>query len=144
MLKTRVTELLGIRYPIISAPMVRMSGGRLACAVSSAGGLGTFGCVNAAKTTEPAYVREQINYIRSQTDKPFGVGFITQHIPAAPQNFETVLEEEVPVTAVCLETGEVEVMQLDGNSNAETSTASIPVSISRSPPPRQAETPAFS
>lgn len=97
MLKTRITELLGIRYPIISAPMVRMSGGRLAAAVSSAGGLGTFGCVNAANTTGPDYIREQINHIRSQTDNPFGAGFITQHIPRAPLNFEAVLEQEVPV-----------------------------------------------
>ena len=97
MLKTRLTELLGIDYPIISAPMILSSGGRLAAAVSSAGGLGTFGCVNAANTTGPDYIREQISYIRSQTDRPFGAGFITQHIAAAPQNFDTVLEEEVPV-----------------------------------------------
>ena len=97
MLNTRITELLGIDRPIISAPMVKMSGGRLAAAVSSAGGLGTFGCVNAANTTGPEYIREQIGFIRSQTDKPFGAGFITQHIAAAPQNFEAVLEEEVPV-----------------------------------------------
>jgi len=41
MLKTPITELLGIRYPIISAPPARMSGGRLAAAVSSAVGPGT-------------------------------------------------------------------------------------------------------
>ena len=97
MLKTRITDLLGIDYPIISAPMIRSSGGRLAAAVSTAGGLGTFGCVNAAKTTGPDYIREQIVHIRSQTDKPFGAGFLTQHIAASPQNFDTVLEEEVPV-----------------------------------------------
>ena len=97
MLKTRITELLGIDRPIISAPMIRSSGGRLAAAVSSAGGLGTFGCVNAANTTGPEYIREQIRHIRSQTDKTFGAGFITQHIAAAPQNFDAVLEEEVPV-----------------------------------------------
>ena len=97
MLKTRLTEVLGIHYPIISAPMVRQSGGRLAAAVSSAGGLGTFGCVNAAGTTGPDYIREQINHIRSHTDKPFGAGFMTQHIPRTPQNFDLVLEQEVPV-----------------------------------------------
>ena len=97
MLKTRITELLGIDRPIISAPMVKMSGGRLAAAVSLAGGLGTFGCANALKNTDPEYIREQIAYIRSQTDNPFGVGFQTQHIAAAPENFDTVLEEEVPV-----------------------------------------------
>lgn len=97
MLKTRLTELLGIRYPIISAPMARMSGGRLAAAVSSAGGLGTFGAVSGAVATGPDYIREQVRYIRSQTDKPFGVGFMTHRIPSSPQNFEAVLEERVPV-----------------------------------------------
>jgi nitronate monooxygenase len=97
MLQTRLTALLGIRYPIISAPMARMSGGHLAAAVSTAGGLGTFGGVSTATSTGPDYIREQIRYIRSQTDQPFGVGFITHFLPLAPQNFETVLEEKVPV-----------------------------------------------
>ena len=97
MLKTRITELLGIERPVISAPMVKMSGGRLAAAVSLAGGLGTFGCANALKNTDPEYIREQISYIRSQTDRPFGAGFQTHHIAATPENFETVLEEGVPV-----------------------------------------------
>ena len=97
MLNTRISDLLGIRYPIISAPMVRESGGRLAAAVSSAGGLGTFGCVTAANNIGTDYIRQQIEYIRSQTDKPFGAGFITQHISNAPENFETVLEQKVPV-----------------------------------------------
>jgi nitronate monooxygenase len=97
MLQTRLTALLGIRYPVISAPMARMSGGHLAAAVSMAGGLGTFGGITTATPTGPDYIREQIRYIRSQTDQPFGVGFITQFLPLAPQNFDTVLEEKVPV-----------------------------------------------
>ena len=75
-----------------------MSGGTLAAAVSSAGGLGTFGAASAAVgSTGPGYIREQIQHIRSQTDKPFGVGFITHHLPDAPQNFDVVVEEKVPV-----------------------------------------------
>ena len=97
MLMTRITRLLGLRYPIISAPMARHSGGSLAAAVASAGGLGTFGAVSPATPIGPDYVREQIRAIRSQTDLPFGVGFITHCIPAAPENFEVVLEERVPV-----------------------------------------------
>ncbi|HEY5869023.1 MAG TPA: nitronate monooxygenase [Candidatus Tectomicrobia bacterium] len=97
MLKTRITELFGIRYPIISAPMVGYSGGSLAAAVSSAGGLGTFGAASSTISVGPDYVREQIRHIRSQTDQPFGVGFITHYIPVSPQNFEVVLEEAVPV-----------------------------------------------
>ena len=97
MLKTRFTQRLGIDCPIISAPMAGMSGGRLAAAVSSAGGLGTFGCVGPLGTISPDYIREQIGHIRSQTDKPFGAGFITQRIAGSPQNFEAVLEQQVPV-----------------------------------------------
>ena len=97
MLKTRITELFGIRYPIISAPMVRYSGGSLAAAVSSAGGLGTFGAASPNNPVAPDYVRAQIRHIRAQTDQPFGVGFITHGIPVSPQSFEVVLEEEVPV-----------------------------------------------
>ena len=97
MLRTRITQRLGIHYPIISAPMNGTSGGRLAAAVSSAGGLGTFGCVNAGNTYDPSYIRQQIDDIRSQTDNPFGSGFVTQNIARAPQNFEAVLEQKVPV-----------------------------------------------
>ena len=43
MLRTRFTELLGLDYPIMSAPMAGHSGATLAAAVSKAGGLGTFG-----------------------------------------------------------------------------------------------------
>jgi nitronate monooxygenase len=97
MLKTRLTDLCGIRYPIISAPMVGYSSGSLAAAVSAAGGLGTFGAASSTSAVGPDYVREQIRHIRSQTDQPFGVGFITHYIPVSPQNFEVVLDEAVPV-----------------------------------------------
>ena len=42
-METRLTKLLGIKHPILSAPMANHSGGRLAGAVSAAGALGTFG-----------------------------------------------------------------------------------------------------
>lgn len=76
--------------------MTNHSGGRLAAAVSEAGGLGSFAGIHSAG---PDYVREQVKYIRSHTDKPFGVGFITQLIPDWSQNFQVVLDEEVPVIA---------------------------------------------
>ena len=94
MLKTKVTERFGIQYPVMSAPMSLHSGGRLAAAVSQAGGLGLFGGTNPAG---PDWVREQIRYVRSQTSSPFGVGFITHLIPVFPENFEVALEERVPV-----------------------------------------------
>ena len=97
MLKTRLTEMFGLRYPVISAPMARMSGGRLAAAVSAAGGLGTVGGLSMARATGPDYVREQITTIRAATDRPFGVGFITHWLPRAEENFDVVLAERVPV-----------------------------------------------
>ncbi len=96
MLRTRITELLGVQYPIASSPMTNHSGGRLAAAVSQAGGLGTFGAIHPDGSD---WVREQINYIRSQTGKPFGIGFITHFIPDALASFEVALEERVPVIA---------------------------------------------
>ena len=72
------------------------SGGRLAAAVSQAGGLGSFGGIHSDGRD---YVREQVGYIRSQTDKPFGIGFITHLIGDWPQNFESALDEKVPVIA---------------------------------------------
>ena len=80
----------------MSSPMTNHSGGRLAAGVSLAGGLGSFGGINPAG---PDWVREQVRYIRSQTDKPFAVGFITQFIPDSLQSFEAALDEKVPVIA---------------------------------------------
>ena len=94
MLQTRFTELLGLKYPVMSAPMANHSGGQLAAAVSLAGGLGTFGGSNNAG---PDWVRQQIAHIRSVTDRPFGVGFITHLIESHPDNFQAALEEGTPV-----------------------------------------------
>ena len=93
MLQTRFTDLFDLAYPIMSAPMSNHSGGQLAAAVSRAGGLGTFGGSNGFG---PDWLRQQIAHIRQQTDRPFGVGFITQLIEPDPTNFELALEERVP------------------------------------------------
>ena len=92
--KTRFTELLNLAYPVMSAPMSNHSGGLLAAAVSKSGGLGTFGGTN---DLGPDWFREQLAYILSETDRPFGVGFITQLIELDPTNFEIALDEGVPV-----------------------------------------------
>src|SRR2546421_9162039 len=67
---TRASELLGVRYPIVQAPM---AGGftppRLVAAVSNAGGLGVLG----AAMLPPDAIRAAVAEIRSLTDKPFGV-----------------------------------------------------------------------
>ena len=93
MLQTRFTELLGLTYPVMSAPMSNHSGGQLAAAVSRSGALGTFGASNGLGAE---WMREQIDHVRSQTGQPFGVGFITQLIEPDPTNFEIALEARVP------------------------------------------------
>lgn len=94
MLQTRFTQLLGLTCPLMSSPMSNHSGGQLAAAVSLAGGLGTFGGSNGLGED---WMRQQIAHIRSQTDRPFGVGLITQLIEPDPTNFEIALDERVPV-----------------------------------------------
>ena len=94
MLRTRFTDLIGLDYPAMSAPMSNHSGGTLAAAVSKAGGLGTFGGTN---RFGPDWLREQMEFVRSQTTRPFGVGFITHMIEPDAQNFETALAEGAPV-----------------------------------------------
>jgi nitronate monooxygenase len=58
--------------------------------------LGSFGGINGGG---PDWVREQITHIRSQTERPFAVGFISHLIPQVPDNFEVALEERAPVVA---------------------------------------------
>lgn len=65
----RVTELFGIKYPIIQGGMVWCSGWELAAAVSNAGGLGLIG----AGSMSPEMLRAQILKCKEATDKPFGV-----------------------------------------------------------------------
>ena len=93
MLKTRLSKLLDIEFPIFSAPMgPDIAGPDLAAAVSGAGGLGLM----QAQFSPPADLREQIQRVRMTTDKPFGVNFIL----ALPheENLAVCLDEHVPVT----------------------------------------------
>ena len=71
-MKTEVTELLGIEYPIIQGGMAWVAEYHLAAGVSNAGGLGLIGAASA-----PAeWVREQIRSARKLTDRPFGVNIM--------------------------------------------------------------------
>lgn len=65
----RICELLKIKYPIIQAGMVWVSGWKLASAVSNCGGLGLIG----AGSMKPDLLREHIQKCKTATDKPFGV-----------------------------------------------------------------------
>jgi NAD(P)H-dependent flavin oxidoreductase YrpB (nitropropane dioxygenase family) len=69
-MKTRVTELLGIRYPIVQGGMQWVGTAELASAVSNAGGLGI---LTALTQPTPDDLRLEIQRCRSMTDRPFGV-----------------------------------------------------------------------
>ncbi len=97
MLKTRVTEILGIEYPIIAGPMGYLSRAELVSAVSNAGGLGIL-----VSTTHPTpkELREEIKKTKSMTDKPFAVN-VTLLPTARPVNYEdyftAAIEEGVSI-----------------------------------------------
>ena len=91
-MKTEVTELLGIEYPIIQGGMAWVAEYHLAAGVSNAGGLGLIGAASA-----PAeWVREQIREAKKLTDKPFGVNIMLIS-PYAEDVAKVVAEEGVKV-----------------------------------------------
>ncbi|NPD80691.1 nitronate monooxygenase [Prevotella sp. PINT] len=65
----RITELFGIKYPIVQGGMVWCSGWRLAAAVSNAGGLGLLG----AGSMHPDTLQEHIDKMKAATDRPWGI-----------------------------------------------------------------------
>ena len=87
-----ICDLLGIDYPVIQGGMAWVSNASLAAAVSKAGGLG----VIAAGNAPPQWVREQIQEVRKQTDKPFGLN-VMMLSPFADDVAKIVVEEKVPV-----------------------------------------------
>ena len=91
-LKTKITELLGIEYPIIQGGMAWVAEYHLASAVSEAGGLGIIGAASAPAEV----VREQIRKVRERTDRPFGVNGMLMN-PNAPEVASVVAEEGVKV-----------------------------------------------
>ncbi len=73
MIRTALTALFDIAHPIILAPMGGVAGGRLAAAVSNAGGLGMVG----AGYGDLDWLRTELPLVKNATSKPWGVGFIT-------------------------------------------------------------------
>lgn len=91
-MKTRLTELLGIEYPIIQGGMAWVAEYHLAAAVSNAGGIGLIGAASAP----PEVVREQVRKCKELTDKPFGVNVMLLN-PNAEEVARIVVEEGVKV-----------------------------------------------
>ncbi len=106
MIKNRVGELAGIRYPLIQAPMNWVSGAELAAAVSNAGGLGTLGpnagadaiIEDVEETGER--LRKQIRKVRRLTGKPFAVNIpiaLGEGMKYSKKCVAVAIEETVPV-----------------------------------------------
>ncbi|KAB2915158.1 MAG: nitronate monooxygenase [Bacteroidetes bacterium] len=91
-MQNRITQLFGIKYPIIQAGMIWCSGWRLASAVSNAGGLGLIG----AGSMYPDVLREHIQKCKAATDKPFGVN-VPLLYPDIEKLMEIIVEEGVKV-----------------------------------------------
>lgn len=92
MIKSRVCEILGIKYPIFQGGMAWVADADLAAAVSNAGGLGLISAINAG--TEA--VRNEIRKCKALTDKPFGVNIMLQ-APNAEEIAHMVVEEGVKI-----------------------------------------------
>lgn len=88
----RITEMLGIKYPIIQGAMQDVAKAGLVAAVSNAGGLG----VLASGQDTPEQVREEIHKVKELTDKPFAVNLMFLN-KRAPEIVDVVIEEGVKI-----------------------------------------------
>jgi len=93
-MKSRLCELLGIKYPILQGGMAWVATAELAAAVSNGGGLG----IIAAGGAPAEVVREQIKKCRTLTDKPFGVNVMMMS-PFVEEVMQVILEEKPSVVA---------------------------------------------
>ncbi|MBS3993749.1 MAG: nitronate monooxygenase [Bacteroidetes bacterium] len=91
-MKTRITELFKIKYPIIQGGMIWVSGYKLAAAVSNAGGLGLIG----AGSMYPDVLREHIQKCKKATDKPFGVN-VPMLYPNIEEIMNIIVDEDVKI-----------------------------------------------
>jgi enoyl-[acyl-carrier protein] reductase II len=100
-MKTKLTEMVGIKYPIVLSGMSWISVPKMVAAVSNAGGLGILatGPLNSEQT------RKAVREIRSLTDKPFGAN-ASLMFPGAAENAKVLLQEQVPVINFALGKGD--------------------------------------
>ncbi|MBC6464129.1 NAD(P)H-dependent flavin oxidoreductase [Actinomadura alba] len=96
-MRTPLTELTGIRYPIVQTGMGYVAGARLAAATSKAGGLG----IIAASTLSVEQTRRAIREVKERTDAPFGVN-IRADADDAPERVGIMIEEGVRVASFAL------------------------------------------
>ena len=94
-MRTRFTEAFGIQHPIVCAPMALITGGRLAAAVSGAGGLGIVGGGYAGTLGSEPDIRHELAHVQGHK---FGIGFITWALARAPH----VLDEALSHSPSCV------------------------------------------
>ena len=92
MSKNRITELFGVKYPLIQAGMIWCSGWELAAAVSNSGGLGIIG----SGSMYPEVLDEHIQKCKATTDQPFAVN-LPMLYPAIDEHIQTIIKHKVPI-----------------------------------------------
>ena len=92
MLGAKLTQLLGIKYPIIQGGMAGVSESKLVSAVSNAGGLGVIG----SGFFPSSWLEEEIKKTKDSTDKPFGVNLFMRN-PGVAELIKIIIEYQVPV-----------------------------------------------
>lgn len=100
-MRTRITELFGIKHPIVLSGMAFVSLPKLVAAVSNAGGLGIFNSV----ANTPDQLKGIIQEIKSLTDKPFAIN-TTLIFPNGKENAQVALQEKAPIINFALGKGD--------------------------------------
>ena len=97
MITTALTDLLGIRVPLLNAPMTPQAGGRLARAVSETG---AFGMVGIEETDTEAGIAEQLEIVCEGPPVPFGIGLVTWVIERRPELLELAIAARPRLIAI--------------------------------------------
>jgi len=101
LLRTRITEMLGIEYPIIQGGMMWLATAELAAAVSNAGGLGIIAALSCG---DGDGLRREINKCRELTDKPFGINISMLPDLANDERIEEFVDAAVAEQVAAVET----------------------------------------
>lgn len=91
---TSICDLFGIKYPIVQGGMAWIAGGKLAAAVSEAGGMGTIGCGN----SPASWLKQEIAMAREITTRNFAVNLVLTS-PYLEENIELIIKEKIAVVA---------------------------------------------
>lgn len=100
-MKTKITEMLGIKYPIFLSGMSWIATPELVAAVSNAGGCG----ILATGVSSPEQTREYVTRVKELTDKPFAAN-LTLYFPGAKRNAQILFDLKVPIVNYALGKGD--------------------------------------